>query len=115
MPTPLIVAHAQLATRMATGELANVIAEGGDDAVQGRFRWFLKMLEVEVQQLSTPPQSAIEMPIDPTAQPILPLEQAPVAPPTEPAMQMALSPADLMVAGAPMPLLPATTPEMPLP
>lgn len=61
-PTPLMVAHVALATKMCEGELCNVIAEGADDEVQGRFRWALLMLEHEAKQAAQPPQPSIAPP-----------------------------------------------------
>lgn len=61
-PTPLMVAHGPLATRMCEGELCNVIAEGADDDVQARYRWALLMLDEETKRLSEPPQGSIPPP-----------------------------------------------------
>jgi hypothetical protein len=55
MPTPLHTAYMPLAQSMCQGELCNVIAEASSDdaqaetneAIQGRYRWALQMLEAE--------------------------------------------------------------------
>lgn len=44
-PTPQM--PPALAKKMALGELGNAAAEGAEDVVLGRFRWFLQMLEGE--------------------------------------------------------------------
>jgi hypothetical protein len=55
-PTPYMLSPSpDLAKTMAIGELGNAFAEGADDEVQGRFRWFLKMLEGEAKKLTQPP------------------------------------------------------------
>ena len=61
VPTPLILSYGKLATEMAKGELANVIAEIGreptaeDEEVMERYRWALKMLESEAQGVGPAP------------------------------------------------------------
>lgn len=85
-PTPLIVAHVQLATQMCEGELANVIAEEDEDhpndVVQERYRWALSMLEAEAKQAAAPPPGApapgmgAPAPMDPTAMPGGPMPPA---------------------------------------
>lgn len=110
-PTPLMVAQGPLAVRMCTGELCNVIAEGADEVVQGRFRWALSMLETETARLSQPPQGSIPPPgADaagaPPMAPPMPGEMPPAGPPGMPPMPMPMpmmgqGPMDPMAAAAP--------------
>lgn len=68
-PTPQMVAHVELATQMCEGELCNVIAEGADEEVQGRYRWALQMLEQESARLSEPEPQNIPPPAPPGGTP----------------------------------------------
>lgn len=54
VPTPQMMAVPGLAKEMALGELGNAFAEGAEDNVLGRYRFFLQMLDGE-QQLMTQP------------------------------------------------------------
>lgn len=59
VPTPYMLSVPGLAKKMAEGELGNAFAEGADDALIGRYRWFLKMLEeLEMQAQPPPPPPA---------------------------------------------------------
>lgn len=70
-PTPHM--NPDLAKEMAEGELGNAFAEEADDELQGRYRWFLQMLEdLQKQKMAAPPVpqlGAPGMPPDPMAGP----------------------------------------------
>jgi hypothetical protein len=107
-PTPLTVAHSALATKMAMGELCNVIYEGADDAVQSRFRWALKVLDAETRAAA--PAAPAVPPVDPMAgappagaPPMMPPGMPPGPMPGEMPMPMDPAMAAAMSAAPPMP------------
>jgi hypothetical protein len=54
VPTPYMLSPPGLAKEMALGELGNAFSEGAGDALLGRYRWFLQMLEDESLQAMPP-------------------------------------------------------------
>ena len=54
VPTPQM--DPMLAEQMALGELGNAYSEGAGDALQGRYRWFLTMLE-GLKEMAAPPSA----------------------------------------------------------
>lgn len=54
VPTPQM--DPKLAQEMALGELGNAYSEGASDALIGRYRWFLSMLE-GLQKMAVPPSA----------------------------------------------------------
>jgi hypothetical protein len=80
VPTPQM--NLSLAKRMALGEHGNAAAEGADDVLLGRYRWFLQMLDGEEQQLQPPPAP----PGPPGPQQPGPAPSMPGAPPPMPPM-----------------------------
>lgn len=103
-PTPMMVAHVQLATKMCEGELCNVIYEGADDEIQGRFRWALQMLDAEAKAAAAPPP-----PPPGATDPMAAAAGGAMPPPVDPMMAMgdpaAAAPLDPMAAAG-GPLLP---------
>lgn len=117
VPTPQMVAHIDLAKRMCEGELCNVIAEGANDEVQGRFRWALQMLEHEASQAAAPPQGAIAPPGDPNAPMPGAMPPGGPMPPTDPMALAAMGAApNQLAAGAPAmpPPMPSMSPMDPM-
>lgn len=78
VPTPYVLAHADLAREMAIGEMGNAYAEGADDAELAPYRWFLRMLEGEVNAAAPPP--APEVGAAPGGPPVPPAGPLPPGP-----------------------------------